>query len=110
MNSITFLLVFAAVGGAMGIPLILRIVPPNDYFGFRTTSTLSNRALWYRVNYFGGWSLLIAAIASAALIFVAPNDVPDLGVWFVLVPLIIAVGVSMLYLGIASGSAASGNK
>jgi len=30
----------------VAIPLILKIVPPNRFYGFRTARTLSNRELW----------------------------------------------------------------
>lgn len=45
--------IFGAVGLlhlGLGIPLLLKRVPPNRLYGFRTRVTLADEALWYRVN------------------------------------------------------------
>jgi uncharacterized membrane protein len=44
------------------IPLVLRKVPPNLFYGFRTPKTLATRDIWYRANYLGGVNLLVASI------------------------------------------------
>jgi hypothetical protein len=38
----------------LGIPLILRRVPPNAYYGVRTKASLTSEADWYRINSIGG--------------------------------------------------------
>ncbi|MEZ5541047.1 MAG: SdpI family protein [Pseudomonadota bacterium] len=49
---------------ALAIPLVLRRVPPNPVYGFRTRATQADAALWREANaYFG--RLLIAATAIA---------------------------------------------
>ena len=55
-------IVFALIS----IPLILRVVPPNGVYGFRNSTTLSSKAIWYPANAFAGWALLVAAAVSAA--------------------------------------------
>jgi hypothetical protein len=54
----------------LAIPLILRRVPRNIVYGFRTRSTLNNDYVWYRANAYFGRGLLIASgiTAIAALI------------------------------------------
>ena len=47
---------------AISIPLVLRKVPPNVWYGFRTRKTLSDTALWYEANYRGGVNLIIASV------------------------------------------------
>src|SRR5258706_5278758 len=101
MNSSTLLLIAAGAIAVVSIPLILKVVPPNHFYGFRTPSTLSNRTLWYRANVFAGWALLIAAVASIALnVGVGGGSLPAVAselVVFVL-PLVIAIVACFVYL------------
>ena len=58
-------IVYIAVGLvliAAGIPLSMRKVRPNEYYGFRTKSTLGNEALWYAVNAATGKTLIIGGV------------------------------------------------
>lgn len=113
MSSSISLLIGAGVIAAVSIPLILKIVPPNPIYGFRTPTTLSNQALWYRANVFAGWALPIAAIASAVLIVGAARGVLPSeagGIVAFVVPLVIAVVASFVYLRRISGSGAGGRK
>jgi len=83
------------------IPLILKIVPPNRFYGFRTSRTLSNRELWLRVNRFAGWALLIAAAVSASAFVLLPELASGrsfLGLLIFIVPLVTALGASVVYL------------
>ena len=89
------LLVACAVTAVIAIPLILRRVPPNSFYGFRTPRTLADRDLWFRVNHFAGWALLIASIASAILLMLGPP--PPNALLFV-GPLGLALVVSLVYL------------
>ncbi len=106
MNSSTLFLIGAGVVAVVSIPLILKVVPPNPYYGFRTPSTLSDRTLWYRANVFAGWALLIAAVASIALnVGVDRAALPAAAseiIIFVL-PLVIALVASFVYLRRISG-------
>jgi len=47
-----------------GIPMALRLVPPNRFYGYRTRKTLSSVDIWYRANRFSGWTLTIAGIVA----------------------------------------------
>ncbi|MEP6718642.1 MAG: SdpI family protein, partial [bacterium] len=63
-------IVFAAVGLVLmgiSIPLIMRKVPPNSFYGCRTRKTLSNRKIWYDANHISGKDFCI----SGAIVFVA---------------------------------------
>ncbi len=55
----------------IAIPLILRKVPRNIVYGFRTRATLSDDHVWYEANAYFGRGLVIASVitAIAALIF-----------------------------------------
>lgn len=51
----------------LGIPLVLRKVPRNHVYGFRTPSTLADDDLWYEANAHGGRGLIVAGIVSVVL-------------------------------------------
>jgi uncharacterized membrane protein len=55
----------SAVFAALSIPLILRKVPPNPVYGYRTRATLNDEALWYEVNAYFGVRFLVASLVSA---------------------------------------------
>ena len=57
-------LIFAIIA----IPLILRKVPRNVVYGFRTRSTLENDFVWYEANAYFGRFFFISSFISALLI------------------------------------------
>lgn len=59
------LLATAIMIGVIGVPLIVRLVPPNGAYGFRTSATHSNVDVWYSANAFMGWALLAGAVVSS---------------------------------------------
>jgi uncharacterized membrane protein len=72
-----FMIMFVCAGvliSGMSVPLILRRVKPNRWYGFRTPRTLSDDRMWYEANaYSGRLSLGLGAIlvfGSAGLRFV----------------------------------------
>ena len=83
----------------ISIPLILRVVPPNGVYGFRTASTQSNSAIWYPANAFLGWALLVAASISAIVLLILPVTVKRWLLWAAfLVPVFCATVASFVYL------------
>jgi hypothetical protein len=80
------------------VPLILRLVPPNGVYGFRTGATRSTPAIWYPANAFMGWSLSIAGIASATLLVMLPMTAKRWMLWTVfVVPVVAAIALSFAY-------------
>jgi hypothetical protein len=61
---------------ALSVPLIKHKIPPNGLYGFRVPSTLENPDLWYKVNAYAGWRLLVVglgtSIGSSILYFIYP--------------------------------------
>jgi uncharacterized membrane protein len=55
---------------ALSIPLWMRRVPPNRFYGVRTRATLGDEALWYDVNARSGQDLLISGVIFLAGILV----------------------------------------
>ena len=101
MSSTTGFLVGAAAIAIVSIPLILKLVPRNSFYGFRTAATLSSDEIWFPANRFAGWALLIAAGVSAGLLLCVPVSVrADAGIDAALfsLPLVIALLASFIYL------------
>jgi len=101
MNTILSFWVPCAFIAVASVPLILKIVPPNRLYGFRTPKTLANRDVWFRANRFAGWALLIASATSAFLFALEPQyasgrSLAGLGIF--IMPLVIAVVTSLAYL------------
>jgi uncharacterized membrane protein len=63
---ITILVCYAFFGIA-SIPLVLRRVPRNPVYGYRTRATLGDDALWYEVNAYFGVKLIVATALSTCV-------------------------------------------
>ena len=69
-------ILFAVVGLVLigvSIPLIMRKVPPNSFYGCRTRKTLSNSRIWYEANHIAGIDFCIGGVVvlfSALAMFV----------------------------------------
>jgi Na+/proline symporter len=82
------------------VPLMLGVVPPNNFYGFRTRRTLANTELWFRANRFAGVALFIAALTSASVFLAMPEYASGrslAGLFILITPLIAAVGLSFAY-------------
>jgi len=83
----------------ISVPHVLKVVPPNRMYGFRTAETLSNSAIWYQANAFMGWALLIASAISAAVLVFLPATARRSVVWTAfLLPLCGAIVAASVYL------------
>ena len=94
------LLLACAVTALACVPLILRKVPPNRFYGFRTPATLSSPEVWYPVNAFSGWALLVTATVSFVLVCLLPDEIvedPWLGAAAFVVPVGLGLVASLLY-------------
>ena len=82
----------------ISIPFILRLVPPNGMYGFRTGLTRSTPAIWYQANAFMGWALSLAAVASATVMTVLPTTAKRWMLWAVFfAPVAGAIALSFAY-------------
>jgi uncharacterized membrane protein len=93
---IPFLLACGIIA-AVSVPLILRAVPPNPWYGLRTKQTLSDRELWFSANYFAGWAFLVAALVSAAILIAMPEITPTYRALVLLAPVCVALAISLVY-------------
>jgi uncharacterized membrane protein len=98
MDTQIFLLMVSAVVFVLCIPLVLKLVPPNRLYGFRTCKTLSSPDIWYPANVFSGYALMLAAAVTALIISCVPQ-VSELQAAAILVVLLIcATAASFAYL------------
>ncbi|HEX7607248.1 MAG TPA: SdpI family protein [Usitatibacter sp.] len=65
-------LVACILTAATSVPLALRLIPPNSVYGFRTRFTRSDPRVWYDANAFVGRLMVVASIASAAILLWSP--------------------------------------
>lgn len=59
---LTLLISFVLIGLiniGISLPLILRQIGPNVIYGYRVRKTLENPEIWYEVNEYFAWRLLI---------------------------------------------------
>ncbi len=61
------LLKIPAVLIALAIPLVLGLVPPNRWYGYRTARSLNCPAEWSRLNRLAGLAVIAAALLSVAI-------------------------------------------
>lgn len=60
------LLAVAGLQASLSLPLIKRKIPPNWWYGFRTTATVHDPSLWYSTNQYAGRYLLLSSTIQAA--------------------------------------------
>ncbi|MBN2002265.1 MAG: SdpI family protein [Anaerolineae bacterium] len=77
----SFMILFVSGGllaAALAVPMVLRFVKPNPWYGFRTAKTLADEDVWYKANAYSG-KLLFATGLSWVVIAVALRYVPGVG-------------------------------
>lgn len=94
-----FMILFLCTGllvVGLSVPMILRRVKPNPWYGFRTAKTLADERVWYEANAYSGFLLLVAGIvwvvAAVALRYV-PAIGSDLLTYSVVYSLILLIGL-----------------
>jgi uncharacterized membrane protein len=75
---------------SLSVPLILRKVPPNPFYGLRTKATFSSHCVWYAANRIAGIWLAIAGIVWLGAGLLSPTLV---GSQQDALPWVIAVGL-----------------
>jgi hypothetical protein len=100
MTALLTVMACDALFAVLAVPLMLRRVPPNVLYGYRTRATLANNVLWYDANaHFGRGFLLGSVISGAAALVLwwmkpAEELVPLAVVALVVPPLIAAVATA----------------
>ena len=89
----------------IAIPLILRKVPRNVVYGFRTRATLKDDFVWYEANAYFGKLFLISSLVSALLIvffyfldIVSVQNFVNVSIAILVVPSLIPVVMTIRYI------------
>lgn len=87
----------------LAIPLILRKIPRNSLYGFRTLKTLKSDRVWYEANFFFGWGMVFSSLTSAAAIIIlyklavlTPNQYINSSLVILAVPIVMAILLTLL--------------
>ena len=51
-----------------GIPLVLRLVPPNRFYGYRTATSFASLEAWYQLNWATGIALIAAGVVGGIVV------------------------------------------
>jgi len=70
MTPHVLLLLSAVLLILFAVPLWMRMVPPNRFYGIRTRATLGDEQRWYAINASAGFDLLLSGIVLLAGILV----------------------------------------
>jgi uncharacterized membrane protein len=57
------------------LPLILALIPPNRVYGVRIPEIMDDPQLWYQVNRYGGWALLVSSLLYLVVAAIFPSVV-----------------------------------
>jgi len=85
---------------ALGIPLVLRKVPRNHIYGFRTKTTLRDDDTWFAANAFFGKGLMLAGAITAVsmvMLYYTPNLSPMAFLKVTIATLIVPQFIMMLF-------------
>jgi hypothetical protein len=88
----------------IAIPLILRKVPPNPFYGFRTSTTLTDGYNWYETNAYFGRRFVISSIISGIVVYLLyiyhefpPEHFMKAGLFCLIAPPLIVIILTLRY-------------
>ena len=88
---------FGVLLAAVALPLVLRRVPMNHFYGVRVAAAFNSDALWYDINAYGGRLLFVYGVLVALLGVLAQDFAPArTSPWFLpfaIGPLVLALGL-----------------
>ena len=80
---------------AIAIPMVLRIVPMNRFYGIRIPKAFKSDRNWYAINAFGGWLLLAYGLLLVVFGIAAQDLAPsETSIWmapFICGPLLLVL-------------------
>lgn len=91
------LLIACALIGIASVPLLLKLIPPNPYYGLSTGKTMSKPDIWFEVNRVAGTALLAAAGLAAIMLMMNSGRSWWVQLIIFLVPIGAAVGGAIAY-------------
>jgi hypothetical protein len=94
-----------ALAVALAIPLLMRKVPRNRLYGFRTRSTLADDRVWYEANAYFAVRLVVLSVFSALVLWgvwatraVSPQAFLDVSTACLVAPSLLSVLATALFL------------
>ncbi len=63
----TVLMLLGTVTALLSLPLLLRRVPPNRYYGIRLAAAFRSEQHWYEINAFGARRFILFGIVVASM-------------------------------------------
>src|SRR5579859_4595039 len=76
MSNLQLLMVMYVVMGlvvvGLAIPLVLRRIKPNPFYGVRLGRIMKDEKLWYAANAYVGWWMIALGVLTAILAVVLP--------------------------------------
>jgi hypothetical protein len=94
-----FFLLAGLLCAGLAVPMILRKVKPNSWYGFRIPQTLADETIWYDANAYAGKLLLgWAAVDAAAsiLLYLAPAIRQNLSAYATAIAVIDLGGLALI--------------
>ena len=101
---VIYFALFGLLVAGIAIPMILRKVPPNPWYGFRLAKTRRNPDIWYTANEYAGKLMVVAGavitLASVVLGMLRMSDIAYLALMYqvTVISLLIMGIVSLIYL------------
>jgi uncharacterized membrane protein len=85
----------------VSIPLVLKKIPPNQWYGFRVPKTFSSDRIWYEANRVAGIDLCLAggAVIGASVVmnFIAPMVGEGISVTVMLIVIIVSLLAAIVH-------------
>ena len=78
----------------LSIPLILKKIKPNYFYGFRIPKAFASEENWYKINKYGGnlmlvWGIVISSCSLTVLII--PSILSGLAGYIVMIPYLLLI-------------------
>jgi magnesium transporter len=86
------------------IPLVLRKIPPNRFYGVKVPKAYESPELWYKVNAKGGRIMIVygAIMAAIGLILLFAGDRLSLRPVYALIGLVVLIAISVIHVLVVS--------
>ena len=83
INCIIFFIIGLVFIGLV-IPMILRKIPPNGYYGFRTPKAFSSEKIWYEINWYCGRDCFVIGLLLCIynlILFLFQSSIKNIDIW-----------------------------
>ncbi|MBN2046485.1 MAG: SdpI family protein [Anaerolineaceae bacterium] len=83
----------------LAIPLMMKKIKPNYFYGFRVRKTLQNEDIWYEVNQYAARYLLATGLISLPIsigLYFIPNINVDDYAWLCLAAFVLPFTISLI--------------